>query len=808
MRSVLDELRYALRTLRGSPTFTVVALLTLALGIGANTAIFSVVNAVLLQPLPFRDAGRLVQIWETNPQKGIDQVTTNVPNYLDWRRRSRTLEDIAVYRASRRTLLGDGPAERFASQAVTASYFKALGVEPALGRSFLPAEEVLGNHNVLVLGHGFWQRRLGRDPEIVGKKLNLDGVELEVVGVMPPGFEGLWQQERPSFWTPLPPQVFEDSRGQTYADAVARLAPGATVRQAQAEMDGIAAELGRQYPETNGGWGVVLVPLKEQLVGGLRRTLLVVFSCVAVVLLIVCVNLANLLLARAATRERELALRSALGASNLRLIRQMFAENLLLALAGGALGLLLAGAGIRLLLAFAPSDLPRLSEVRSDAAVFAFAAGLSLLTPLLFGLAPAFRTVRSTLNQAIKEGPGTAAGEGRRGHRMRAGLIVSQIALSLMLLIAAGLLVRSLFALRRVDPGFEPRNLLVASMDIDQRKYAEPAQWIAFYQELTRQLVALPAVESVGAVTALPMRSIGINFKAPYHRVEDPQPVRSDAHEADFRSATPEYFKTLLAPLVQGRTFTAADRAGGPRVMIVNESLARKVWPGENPVGRRLRMYWSDWQVYEVIGVIRDMHYYGIRQEPHPEMFVPHAQIPYAPMNVVIRVAGDPASAVADVRRAILAIDPAEPPFAVTTMEDLVADSIARERFSTLLLGSFALLGVALAAAGLYGLIAYSVAQRRKELAVRSALGADRKHILRMLLRQGLLLTGLGIAVGMAASLSLTGVLRNLLYGISPIDPVTFVGVTVLLVLVALLATYLPARRAARLDVNRIIRGS
>jgi putative ABC transport system permease protein len=807
MRSVLHELRYTLRTLGGSPGFTAIALLTLALGIGANTAIFSVVHAVLLQPLPFRQADRLVKIWETNAERKVDQVPTNVPNYLDWRQRSHKLESIAIYRASRRTLLGDGPAERFSSQAVTASYFKVLGIEPVLGRSFLPAEEVVGKHYVMVLSHGFWQRRLGGDPAIVGKKLNMDGIQLEVVGVMPSSFEGLWQGEKPAFWTPLPPQVFEGSRGQTYADVVARLAPGASVQQAQAEMSSIAAELGRQYPQTNAGWGVVLVPLQEQIVGGLRRTLLVIFGCVALVLLIVCVNLANLLLARAVTREREFALRSALGASQWRLIRQMLIENLLLALAGGLLGVLLAEAGIRLLLAFAPSDLPRLHEVRSNAVVLVFAAGLSLLAPLLFGLVPAWRVLRLTLNQAIKEGPGTGASEGQRGRRIRAGLIVSEIALSLILLVGAGLLVRSLLALRRVDPGFEPHNVLVASMDIDQRKYIGASRWITFYQQLTRQLEARPGVESVGAVTALPMRSIGINFEAPYHRVEDPQPLRAEAQKADFRSATPGYLKTLKATLVRGRNFTEADRPDGLRVMIVNESLARKVWPGQNPIGRRLRMFWSDWQVYEVVGLVRDMRYYGIRQEPHPEMFVPHAQIPYAPMNIVIRAAGDPAATVAAVRRTILAIDPAEPPFAITTMEDLVADSIARERFSTALLGAFALLGVVLAAAGLYGLIAYSVSQRRQELAIRCALGAGRKHILRMLLRQGLLLTALGIALGVVASLALAGVLRNLLYGISPTDPMTFMVVTTLLILVTLLATYFPARQAVRLDANWTLRG-
>ncbi len=797
MTALLQDLRYGMRMLGRQPGFTVIAVLTLALGIGANTAIFSVVNAVLLRPLPYREPERLVKIWETNEDKGGAREMSSISNLLDWQSRNRSFQEIAAWqRLSSITLTGESRAAELTAGQVTANFFSLLGVDAAIGRTFVAEEGKPGGTRVAVLSRGLWQRGFGADPKIVSKQIQFEKVDFQVVGVMPADFKS--PAGDADLWLPMNLTPNNIDRGQTYLQAIARLKPGITLDQAQSDANSMAAELARQFPASNRGRGLMLLPLLQETVGSVRPALLIIFTAVMFVLLIACANVANLFLVRAAGREREMAVRSVLGATRFRVIQQLITESVLVFAAGGLLGILTAWWTLKLLQAISPGNIPRLDEVGIDASTILFTSVVSLLTGIIFGLAPALYSFPPDINASLKEGKQSPfSGIGR--HRLQATFVIVQIAFALVLLIGAGLMVNSFVRLRSVPPGFDFKHLLVVRMFLDD-DYREDHRQVAFFRDLTRRLESLPGVGDVGAVTVLPMNPFGIDFDVPWYREGEMEPQRTTAPKAKFRSATPEYFQAIGIQLLRGRAFSDRDLHDSPRVVIVNQSLADRAWPGENPVGKRLRFFWADWQTYEVIGVAGNTKTYGPATDWQAELFVPHAQIPYTVMNVVIRTAYDPAAISAEVRRAILEMDASQPPHSITTMEELYSRSLARERFSMMLLEILSGLALLLAVIGLYGVLAYTVTQRTREIGIRLALGAQTENVLKLVIKQGMRLVLAGIGIGLVCAFTLTRAMEGLLFGVSRSDPTTFTGVVLLFSVVALLACYIPARRAMKVD--------
>jgi putative ABC transport system permease protein len=795
-----QDVRYGLRVLLKNPGFTAVAVIALAIGIGANSAIFSVVNTVLLRPLPYKDSERLVMVWEDDTKHGYPRDTPAAANYVDWRDQNKVFEGMAAIAEQSFNLTGVGEPERIVGRRVSANLFSLLGVAPQLGRAFLPEEDAPGAGRVVMLSYGLWQRRFGSDPALVGKPLTLNGEPHTVVGVMPKGFEFPTREDE--LWVPIAfTQQQAASRGNHYLEVIARLKPGVELEQAQAEMSTIASRLSQQYPEQNTELGAVVVPLHEQVVGDIKPALLVLLGAVGFVLLVACANVANLLLARAAVRQKEIALRVALGASRLRLIRQFLTESVLLAALGGVAGLLLALWGVNLLKAFIPENISQLKAISVDAKVLGFTLLVSMLTGFIFGLAPATQASSFNLNETLKEG-GRDAASGARGKRIRSLLVVAEVAVSLVLLIGAGLLINSFMRLRSVDPGFRADNLLTMNVLLPQQKYPEQARRTAFYDDLIRRVEALPGVRSASVTNWIPLVSQGDSVGVTVEGQPDPGPGKTPIVVT--RVVGPHYFKTMGVQLVRGRDFDERqDRLDAPAVVVISEATARRFWPDEDPVGKRLApgrvTSPEDW--CQVVGVVKDVHQFDLAAEPRPQMYFTYAQAEFfAPRHLVVSTDVDPLSLAGTVRKTVWEIDRDQPVSNVSTMEDVLSDSLARQRFSMLLLGIFAGVALVLAAVGLYGVMSYTVAQRTREIGLRMALGAQQRDVLRLVVWQVLKLVLVGVAVGLVAAFALTRVMTSLLFGVSATDPATLATISAVLIAVALVASYVPARRATKVD--------
>jgi putative ABC transport system permease protein len=803
-----QDIRFGFRTLLRSPATSAVALITLALGIGANTAIFSVVNGVLLQPLAFPDPDEIVAVWESNPGRGFPRFSTSPPNFEDWRRENQVFEEMCAASLGRFNLTGGDRPESIQGVQVTPEFFSVMGVRPALGRGFLPDEGKPGAAKVVVLSEGLWQRRFGSDPGILNRQLMIDGESHTVVGVMPPGFDFPVERE---IWTALPWDFSPEMRGAHFLFTIGRLKDGVTLDRALTEMKTLASRLERQYPESNTGWTVTMMRMQDLIVEDVRPALLLLLAAVGFVLLIACANVANLLLARMASREREIAVRSALGAGRIRLVRQMLTESLVLFLVGGLLGLLFAALANRVLLSLYASGLPRESEVGLDGKVLLFTLALSLLTGLLFGLAPALSATSGRLYGALKEG-GRAMAGGARGKMIRNLLVLGEVAIALILLVGAGLLLRSFERLRAVDPGFRPEGVLSAQLVLPQQKYAEEASQINFTRELLERLRAIPGVRSADTVFPLPLGGNG--FVLTFRVEGKPAPRPGEAPNANVRVVTPDYFQTMGTRLLQGRPFTPQDSPDAVPVIIVNKTMADKLWPGENPIGKRITYddpEEPDISWREVVGVAANVHHSDLEQEPGSEVYWPQLQSPVGgELNVIVRTEGDPARLSGAVREAVSAVDSDLPIDRVRTMEVVVAEALSGSRFQTVLLGIFAGVALLLAAIGVYGVISYSVAQRTHEIGIRMALGARRQQVLRLVIRQGMTLVLIGVAVGLVFAVILSWWLSDrvaaYLYGGQAIDPLILVVVPLMLLGVALVANWLPARRATLVDPQVALR--
>jgi len=797
-----QDLRYGFRMLLKRPGFTAIAVLALALGIGANTAIFSVVNAVLLRPLPYKDPARLMAVWETNAQLGPEMRNRNevaLGNFRDWRARSQVFEQLGALFYANVNLTGVAEPERIQSVVVTTNLFQVLGVQPMVGRSFSPEEEKPGSPRVVILSHGLWQQRFGSDPNLLGKTLTLNGNSSTVIGIMPPAFELQFPTSmRVDMWLPIRIDQTDVDRKSHYLYVLGRLKQSAWREQAQAEMNIIAGGLQQQHPETNAEKGVNVVPLHKQLVGNIQSYLYVLFAAVGFVLLIACANVANLLLARVAARHREVAVRIALGASRWRLMRQLLTESLMLSALGGLLGLLLAYWGVDVLLALTPSDVPRLHEIGLHAPVFGWTLAISILTGVLFGLAPAVHASRPDLNEVLKESGGRSSG-GLQRSRIRNLLVVSEVALALLLLVGAGLMIKSFVRLQQVSPGFEPKNLLTMNISLPRQKYREPQQANVFFEQLLQRVRTMPGVESVGGIDPLPLSDSNVTTGF----VVEGAPALAPADRPDVgeRAVTPSYFQTMGIPVLKGRSFTEQDRDNTPRVIIINEALARRYWPNEEAIGKRLGLDDPAKQVWrEIVGIVGNVKHQSLDAEVKPEVYFPYQQYPKNFMSLVARTSSDPANLIPAIRNQVLSIDKDQPVFDIKTMDQRLAKSVAPSRFVMLLLGIFSAVALILAAVGIYGVMAYLVTQRTHEIGIRMALGAQNRDVLKMVVGQGMALVLVGVVIGLIASFALTRLMRTLLFGVTPTDALTFAAVSLGLIAVALLACYIPARRATKVD--------
>ncbi|HEX8354594.1 MAG TPA: ABC transporter permease [Pyrinomonadaceae bacterium] len=794
MRTLLKDVRFGARTLWRRPGFTLVAVLTLALGVGANAAIFSVVNGVLLKPLPLREAERLVLVYETTPATPRDYVS--VPNLEDYRAGTRSFEGFATFVPQSVNLTGAGAEpERVVGAFVTSSFFPVVGAEPALGRALLPEDDAEGAGRVAVLGHETWQRRFGADPSVVGRAVVFNGEPYEVVGVMPEGFR--YPLASPDVLLPARKWPnYKVARSAHNCWVVGRLRAGVTREAAEGELRAVAKRLEEAYPEDNRGRGVEVVGLQEQLVEEIRPALLVLAAAVGFILLIACANIANLLLARGAARQKEMALRAALGASRARLLRQLLTETLLLALAGGAAGLLLAQWGVDALLALNPAQLPAPQGVRVDARVLGFSLGLSALAGFIFGVVPALQLSKADVGRALKEG-GRGAGEGAQRARLRGAFVVSQVGLSLVLLVGAGLLLNSFYRLLNVSPGFDPRNLLTMEYRLPKTRYPEGEQQWRFHREVAERVARVPGVESAAVVRGLPFSGNGgsVTYAVP----ERPAPPRGQEPKAAENAIDPNYLRTVGLPLLRGRNFTEQDGPRTPAVVLVNRTMAEQLWPGEDPLGRQLQLLETK-VTASVVGVVGDAKQYDIGERQRPQVYTPYAQNPHIFGTLVVRARVEPLGLTKSVKEAVWSIDPEQPMWRVRTLEHALSQNVADRRFVLWLMTCFAGLAVLLTALGIYGVVSYTVAQRTHEIGVRMALGARGPDVLRMVLGGGMRLALAGIGAGLAAAFAVTRLMSGLLYGVSAADPLTYAAVALLLACVALVACYIPARRATRVD--------
>jgi putative ABC transport system permease protein len=795
MQTLLHDLRYGLRMLAKKPGFTVVAVFTLALGIGATTAMFSVVDGVLLRRLPYGDETRVVVLWQNNLKSGVEREETSPANFFDWRDRAQSLDIVSAAEPFAFNLSGTGEPETFRSWIVTAGFFDALNVSPLYGRTFLPEEYEPGKGQVIVIGYGLWQRRFAGDPNLVGRQLTLNGQPHTVVGILPPDFQYPPGRE---LWAPRQPRNNDRQvRGASFIRVVGRLRPGRAVAEAQAEMDSIAAQLAGEYPQTNAGVGVVVAPIREAVVGQARRGLLVLFVAVGFVLLIACANVASLWLSRMTERSRELAIRAALGAGRGRLLRQLLSESALLALLGGAGGVLLAYWLVEAIVKFGPRDLPRLNQIAVNTPALGFAVAVSLLTALIFGLAPATQMLRPDLQESLKAEGRTMTG-GQRQQRLRNLMVISEIALALALLVGAGLLTRSFIALLRVDPGFATERALALETLIGRNRNAE--QRIALVEQTLPRVQSLPGVQAVGITSALPFHDNQALTPASV-KIEGRASAPGQDPTAYVINVTPEYLRALGVPLLRGRELNQFDKADAAPVALVNNSMAVRNWSSEDPIAKKITFAVSGRAVTcEIVGVVGDVRPNGLDTAPRLEIYLPYAQSPISLVTWIVRTAGDPLKELTAIKEKIREGNPTQTFLSIATMDQLVDRTITQRRFNLMLLGSFAALALILAAVGLYGLISYTTAQRTHEIGIRMALGAQAGDVMRLVIGQGIKLALVGALIGMGGALALTRLMRSLLFGVSAIDPLTFVVVSVSLTLVALVACWLPARRATKVD--------
>jgi putative ABC transport system permease protein len=793
MNSILQDLKYSIRTLAKSPGFTAVAILTLALGIGANTAIFGVVNAVLLRPLLFQNPSRLVWSWGNCPL--CDHGAVSPADFLDYRAQNRSFESYGAMAVGDAlfNLTGNDKPIQIKGSMVTAGFFDALGIHPRYGRVFKESDEKTTDPEAVILSHHLWQDRFGGDPSAIGKSVTLDGKSRTVVGVLATDIPLLSEAD---LWFPAPfLNQGMQSRRSHFLRPIGLLKPGVTIFQAQSELDAIAASLAAQFPVTNTGWSVKLDPLQNVLIGNVRPAFMVLIGAVSLVLLIACANIASLLFARNTARRREIAIRIALGAGRSRLLRQLLTESLVLALAGGVAGIFLANAAVELLKQLGPQSLPRLDEVNVSGTVLTFTFVTTILTAILFGLGPALKASRRDLTESLKEGG--ASGDSRSKHRAHNALVVAEVALSVVVLIASGLLLNSFWRLMRVHLGFDPANVLTAEVSLVAPRYDDAPRRESFFHDLQDRLQSAPAVKSAGFISELPLSGEANDtfFTITEHPPADP----NDNADADFRNIDGDYFGAMRIPLLAGRTFDRQDSAEFRNVVIVNEPFVKKFFPNEDPIGKHLKMFEGkpEFVTREIVGVVGGNKHFALQESLRPEMFKPGS---FSRMNIVVRSAGDPAMLTTAVRQAVSRIDPDEATSTFRTMDDVIALSASGDRFNTLLLGAFAAIALLLTAAGIFGVLSYLVTQRTREMGLRMALGAQPRDVLRVIVGHGMRLVLVGLCIGVAAALVVTRWMSSVLFDVKPSDPLTFAAVAVLLTAVAFLASYIPARRAMRVD--------
>ncbi len=812
MNTLLQDIRFGLRMLLKSPSVSIVATIALALGIGANTAIFSVVNAVLLRPLPFPDSDSLVALFETDLQRGLQRGTHSYPNFFDIRTQNTVLERVSTYRSGDYIMTGQGEPARLQGAVVTADLLPLLGVQPMLGRMFLPDEDKPSETGrVVILSQPLFQKRFSADPSILNQSITLNGVSYTVVGVMPAGFEFPIQNEPVELWTTIAGDAsgktpVTTQRGAHFLRVIGRLKPGVTLEQAQADLTTIASRLEQQYPDTNTRRGLRVDSALSALVGDVRPTLFILLGAVACVLLIACANVANLLLARATSRHKEMAIRAAMGASRVRVIRQLLTESVLLSLLGGAVGLLLAVWWSDLLIALGKEDIPRAVQVGIDWRVLGFTLGVSLLTGVIFGLAPAFHSSKSELIDTLKEG-GRGTSEGARRNKVRNLLVVTELAIAVVLLVSAGLLIQSLWRLQNVNSGLVPENVLTFNVGLPEIKYNYEKQ-SQFFIDLKSRLESTPGVQSASSILPLPLS--GDRFSITFE-IEGRPMAPKDHPSGDFFSTGVGYFRAMGIPIIKGRDFDDRDRYGATPVVIITETLARQFFPNEDAIGKRIKpgintIEGDKTTMREIIGVVGDVRNRSLDTEPKPAYYVPQTQVPFDQMAMVVKTAGDPHSLISAATKQVGAMDQDIPVFAVKTMEEYLSASVATPRFSTTLLSIFAAVALVLTVVGLYGVMSYSVAQRTNEIGIRLALGAQSRDVLMMIVKQGSVLIILGLVIGLAGAFALTRLIASLLFGVTAKDPLTFGAVAVLLAAVALLACYVPAWRATKVDPMEALR--
>jgi putative ABC transport system permease protein len=801
METLVQDIRYGLRSLLKQRTFTAIAIITIALGIGANTAIFSVVNAVILRPLPYADSERLVMFWETTARDGNQEQPFSFADFNDVKNQTKSFSAVtAVSPLWNFTLTGDGEPEPVQGQFISHNLFDMLGVRPEKGRTFLADDDRTGAAPVVIISNGLWQRRFGSDPNLIGQPLTVNGNSATIVGVMPAGFQFL--EPAAEVWVPLSQNQFAGSaRSVRLLSVVAKLNDGVSASQGSAELAGIAQQLSTQFPDTNIGVSMRAVALHEQVTGKIRPALLLLLGAVALVLLIACANVVNLMLVRSAGRHKEIAVRAALGAGRLRLLRQLLTESITLSVLGGAAGTLLAYWGINLLLMVNPIPLPRYNRIGVDFTVLAFTLGTSVLTGIVFGLAPAWQMFRFDLHSTLKEGGRSGAVDsGQR--RISKLLVITEVAMAFVLLIGAGLLIRSFARLLDVKPGYATENILTMQVGLPNASYGQPEKRIAFLQQLEASLKGIPDVTSVGVVTRLPLMS-ALNNVTTFLSIEGRQVPTGERPEIDFRRANTGYFQTMGIPLLSGRLVTEQDVANGTNSVLINEAIAKRFWPREDPVGKRISTatqsgQQTQWQT--IVGVVGNVRHLGLDIDPRPELYYhTNTSPPFGPV-VVIRTKSDPKSLVSLARAKVRELDRDLPVSNINTMDQLVAQSVAQRRFGMFLLGTFAILALVLAAIGIYGVVSYSVAQRTQEIGVRMALGAQTRDVLRLVLKNGLTLAVIGVGIGLVGATFLTRLMVKLLFEVRPTDVLTFAAVSVGLLSVAFLASYIPARRATKVD--------
>jgi putative ABC transport system permease protein len=798
MESLFSDIRYAVRNLLKRPGFTAIAVLTLALGIGANSAIFSSIYALLINPLPFPNQDRVVAIWDKNPSRGVQHNEVSMANYLDWRAQNQSFEHLALERWWSTNLTAGNTPERVQGFLVTADFFDVLGVKPVRGRNFAEEENQPGKDTVAIITDSLWQRRFGSDPSIVNKTITTNGIVRTVIGVLPADFN---YPKGAEVYAPisLTPELMKSRQSHSFY-VIGRLKPGVSLQNAQAEMDTITARLAAQYPETNVGLGATVYPIVADTVRVYATAIWVMMAAVGFVLLIACANVANLMLARATGRQKELALRAALGASRWRIVRQLVVESLVIALIGGAAGVLVAFWGIELLRSGNPGEASKYAagwnHLGINFPVLAFTLGISLLSGLLFGLAPAWHVSKPELNDALKEG-GRQTTSG--SHRLRSLLVVSEIALSLVLLVGAGLMFRSFLALLNTSPGFNPEGVLTMSLNLPFAKYKEDAQRAAFYSELVQRVKTLPGVQSAAVVNYVPLG--GSNSSDAFLIEGTPEPPPGQENDGRYRVCTPDYFQTMGISILKGRSFTDQDNAKSKPVIIVNETLAQRYWPNGDALGKRIRFYGplerAPWM--EIVGIVQDVKH-ELNLPVTPDYYLPHAQDSWNAMVLVARTSVEPQSMAASIRQQVLAIDKDQPVFDVRTMHEVRAISVAVYSFGSATMGIFAIVALVLAAIGIYGVMAFAVTQRTQEIGIRMALGARALDVLKMVVKTGMSLATIGVIAGLVGAFAITRLMSSLLFGVSPTDAMTFALVAAGLLLVALLACYIPARRATKVD--------